>query len=190
MAFLVAGLGNPGRRYQGTRHNAGFRVIEKLAGKHGVTFTVQGEHYLYAEGEIEGQKAVLIQPFTYMNRSGKAVARALKKFNIAQENLIVAYDDMDLGLGVVKIKPKGSSGGHRGINSIIHSLQSSYFTRVRVGIGKAPPWIDGPVYVLGRPDGEEREVLEESEKKAADAISEIIKSGVDTAMNKVNRSQG
>ncbi len=187
MSYIVVGLGNPGKKYEGTRHNAGFRVVEKLAGKHRYPEPGENKNYLYSEGKIESERVILVQPLTFMNLSGEAVIRALKKFNLDPGRLIVVYDDMDLDPGAVKIKPGGGSGGHRGINSIISSLSNYDFIRVRVGIGKAPPWLEGSRHVLGKPEGEEKEALEESEEAAVKVVEDIVALGVNEAMNRWNR---
>jgi len=191
LTYLVVGLGNPGKKYENTRHNIGFRVIEKLSRRLSIVPDNGNKFYLKAEGSWQGRRVVLVQPLTYMNRSGLAVSRALKKCNIfpeyVAERLMVVYDDMDLEPGRIKIKPKGGSGGHRGISSIVDSLGSSDFIRVRVGIGKPPPWLKGSNYVLDKPVQEEREDLLAGEDKAAEAVLELIGTGLNAAMNKFNQ---
>ena len=188
MTYLVVGLGNPGKRYENTRHNIGFRVVEELSRKLSVSPQESNRFYLKGEGRWEGITIILLQPLTYMNRSGLAVAKVLNKCQLPPEKAVVVYDDMDLEPGRVKIKPKGGSGGHRGIHSIMSTLGTTDFIRVRVGIGKPPPWMEGSQYVLGKPTGEEREDLKEGEEKAAQAVLTLVTEGLNYAMNKFNKS--
>jgi len=191
LTYLVVGLGNPGKKYENTRHNIGYRVIEKLARKLVVSPDNSNRYFLKAEGEWEDNRMVLLQPLTYMNKSGLAVNYAIKKYNLFSENisqqLIVVYDDMDIEPGRIKIKPKGGSGGHRGIDSIVSHLSSNEFIRIRIGIGRPPPWMEGSHYVLGKPIGEEREDLLKGEDIAVEAVLEIVSRGLNEAMNSFNK---
>lgn len=187
MVHLIVGLGNPGKKYENSRHNTGFRVVEKLARKLVISPDYNNKYYLKGEGKWEDQELTLVQPLTYMNRSGLAVARIMKKNNLSPEHLVVVYDDMDIEPGRIKIKPGGSSGGHRGINSIIDYLGSTDFVRIKIGIGRPPPWIEGPRHVLGKPGGEEKEDLEKGEDRAVQAVLELVSGGLNQAMNKYNQ---
>ncbi len=187
MRYLVVGLGNPGKKYENTRHNIGFRVIEKLSRKLQAEPDHAHRFYLKGEADWQGKQIILLQPFTYMNRSGLAVQKALENYRLTPQHLVVVYDDLDLEPGRIKVRPSGGSGGHRGINSILHTLETTQFIRVRVGIGKPPPWQKGPSYVLGQPQGEEREDLLQGEDQAVEALLELFVNGVEAAMNKFNK---
>lgn len=188
VSYLVAGLGNPGGRYAMTRHNAGFRVIRNVmiqAGK-SPALTKNDGGYLCARVKIGPENVLLIQPLTFMNRSGGAVAAALKKNRLLPENLLVVYDDLDLQPGALRIKPQGGSGGHRGIKSIQEAIGVATFARLRVGIGRPGVGEEVQEYVLGIPPSDEAELLAEAEKLAAGAVIDIIKNGLDYAMNNYN----
>ncbi len=183
--WIIAGLGNPGGKYKDTRHNVGFRALELLAKKLNLSFTSE-ETYSIAEGIIQDTPVILLKPLTYMNLSGIAVAHVLKKKRVTPENLIVIHDDVDLLPGKIKIKKGGSSGGHKGIKSIIECLDSSEFIRVKIGIGR-PANIPLERYVLEKLPHEEREIIISSIKRAVEATMTIVSAGLQEAMTVFNR---
>ncbi len=183
--WVVTGLGNPGRRYRGTRHNVGFRVIDVLSERLDAGLS-EKRKYVKGEGLYGDELVVLIKPLTFMNLSGAAVREVLRRRRCSHENLIVVHDDLDIPVGRIKIKKKGSSGGHRGVQSIIDHIGTEEFIRVKVGIGR-PPGVPPEVYVLGPFRPEEREAVEGAIKSAADAVLTIIEKGVDRAMTEYNR---
>src|SRR3989339_753503 len=180
LMFLIVGLGNPGVEYENTRHNAGFMAIEELARNLSVSELKQKKkcHALIAEHKI-----ILAQPQTYMNLSGQAVSSLLQWYKISIEKLIVVYDDVDLEPGQLRVKRGGGSGGHHGIESVIGQTEDSSFIRVRIGIGKGPTPGDVTNYVLGKIPSGQKEILNETISRAAEAVSLIISKGLDLAMN-------
>ena len=183
--WLVVGLGNPGDAYEDTRHNIGFMVVDALAIRESVSLNQKAKHYTYGRGLIGNQEAVLIKPLTYMNKSGVAVRDAIKRFDEA-DNILVVHDDIDLDPGVIRIRKTGSSGGHRGIESIIGSLGSKDFIRLKIGIGRSDR-IPAERYVLSAFKKKERQVVEEAVEKAADAIPTILDKGISCAQNRFHR---
>lgn len=188
--YLIAGLGNPGREYEGTRHNTGFEVIDRLADRYDITGAAQTRSgkALTAKGRIEGQPVILMKPLTYMNLSGEAVREGLDYYHIDPgQHLIVISDDTDLPEGRIRLRTHGSAGGHNGLKNIILQAGTDHFIRVRVGIGAKPsPTADLADYVLGHAGGEDRKLLEEGEVLAADAVAAIVSDGVDRAMCRFN----
>ncbi|NOY64624.1 MAG: aminoacyl-tRNA hydrolase [Nitrospirae bacterium] len=183
--WIIAGLGNPGKKYKNTRHNVGFRALDILATKLHLSFASE-EQYSIVEGMIQDNPVILLKPLTYMNLSGIAVAQVLKKKKITPENLIVIHDDLDLLPGKIKIKKGGSSGGHKGIKSIIECLDSSEFIRVKIGIGR-PANIPLERYVLEKIPAEEMEIINNSIKRAVEAAMTIVSAGLQEAMTVFNR---
>ncbi len=183
--WIIAGLGNPGGKYRNTRHNVGFQAVDLLSKRLHVTFASRG-NYLIAEGTIQDNPVVLLKPLTYMNLSGLAVSDLLRKKRASAENLIVIHDDLDLPPGRIKIKKGGSSGGHKGIKSIIDSIGSNEFIRIKIGIGR-PAHLPTERYVLAKIPPEERPLIEESIKRATDAAITIISAGLQEAMTVFNR---
>jgi len=183
--WIIAGLGNPGTRYAETRHNMGFQVINHLASKLGI---ILRKDTLYASGEgfVDSEKVLLVKPLTFMNRSGQAIKDLLTGIEDADRRLIVVHDDIDLELGVIRIRKKGSSGGHKGVESIIRQLLKEDFIRVKVGIGRSP---DVPVeeYVLERFTPLEENIIKNAIIEASSAVVKIITKGVEFAMNEINR---
>jgi len=183
---VIIGLGNPGHRYARTRHNAGFTVVERIAGDSG-----RWEDYRrlasICQVKIDGTAVMLVRPLTFMNNSGEAVEALLSHWDLGPEDLLVIYDDMDLPLGSIRLRPGGSSGGHKGVQSIIDSLQCQSFARLRIGIGHPPTGEDVVDYVLEPFSPEERLVLEDVWELAADAARCWVKMGIETAMNRYNR---
>lgn len=185
--YLIAGLGNPGSQYEMTRHNIGFHTIDYIAGQMGVKIKKLKYKALYGEGEINGERVFLVKPQTYMNNSGESLIEFVNFFKIPVENVIVISDDISIDAGRIRIRGKGSAGGHNGLKSIIYHLNSDQFPRVRIGVG-APKHEDYDLadFVLGRFTKEEIPVLEEAIIKADKAVKEIITGGFVSAMNKYN----
>ena len=182
--WVIAGLGNPGRRYSRTRHNVGFMVIEEVASKHKIDFK-EKDKYRIGRGSIEGHDVLLIEPLLYMNMSGPVIKNILGKFNVQPENLITIHDDLDMEIGKLRIRKTGSSGGHKGVESIIQNIGSKDFIRLKIGIGRE----DGVLaedYVLSKFRRNEITSIKDTIQKAADAICSIVSEGVNKAMNKVN----
>ena len=183
--FLVVGLGNPGKQYESNRHNVGFRVIAALARSAGSTPQLECRANVTT---VETAKASLIlaQPLTYVNASGESVRDLMDKYELTVEDLIVVYDDLDLPFGQVRIKAKGSSGGHRGVDSIIFQLGSDEFSRVKIGIGRPPGRQDPADFVLEDFTPKEEEEISIAVEEAADAVFSIIENGQWAAMNRYN----
>ena len=184
--YLIAGLGNPTRQYEHTRHNAGFDCIDILAEKLGIKVNRSRGKALVGKGVLGGEQVILAKPQTFMNLSGQAVASLLNYYKTDTGHLIVVYDDSDLDVGKIRIRKSGSSGGHNGMKDIISMTGTQDFIRVRVGIGKRPEYMEMPDYVLGRPAGQERQLLDEALAKAARAVEDIIENAPDHAMNMFN----
>lgn len=185
--WLVVGLGNPGDDYADTRHNIGFMVIDTLAARLSIPLKKKASTYMYGKGFIGEHKVILIKPFTYMNRSGIAVWDAIRTYDEI-DNVLVVHDDLDLETGVIRIRTTGSSGGHNGIQSIIDSLGSKDFIRLKIGIG-SPKRGDAEKFVLKRFNRQERPVIEEAIERGADAIKEILTKGVSSAQNIFHNQQ-
>lgn len=185
---LIVGLGNPGKDYQGTRHNVGFEVIDALARRHGIHVRRRQNKALVGEGNIGGEHVILAKPLTFMNLSGEAVAGLVRRYRLNASELIVVTDDVNLPLGRLRIRVRGSSGGHKGLRSIIHSLASEDFPRIRIGIGSSEQ-IDMVNYVLSRFNRSERRTIKEAVEKAADAVEVILSEGLEQAMNRFNAPQ-
>lgn len=182
--YIIAGLGNPGKEYENTRHNTGFSVIDYIAQKNNINISKTKFKGIYGEGNIGNEKVMLLKPQTYMNLSGQSILDAVQFYKINVENLIVIYDDVSLPLGRIRIRPSGSDGGHNGIKSIIYLLETDCFPRLRVGIGE--PGVDIINYVLGRFSSDEHKILDDVIKVAADGVEAIVNFGVDQAMNMYN----
>ena len=186
--YLVAGLGNPGNRYEMTRHNIGFHTIDYIADELGVKIKKLKYKSLYGEGEISGERVLLIKPQTFMNNSGESIIDFVNFFKVPVENVIIISDDISLDAGRIRVRGKGSAGGHNGLKSIIYHLNSDQFPRVRIGVG-APRHEDYDLadFVLGRFTKDEIPILEDAIIKADKAVKEIIARGYESAMNKYNR---
>lgn len=184
--YLVVGLGNPEPEYSVTRHNMGFDVINKISQKCEIDVKKKGFQGLYGTGIIENQKVILLKPQTFMNLSGDSIIEVMKFYKIPIENLIVIYDDMDIEIGTIKIRPKGSSAGHNGIKSIVYHIKTEEFKRVRIGIGR-PEYKEEMVdYVVNKVTPEQYTKLSKGIDEATEAVIEILKNGIDSAMNKFN----
>lgn len=184
--YIIAGLGNPTRTYEGTRHNIGFEVIDRLADSFRIDVSIQKNKALCGKGVIEGQKVILAKPQTYMNLSGDSLRELAAYYKVEPENIIVVFDDISLEPGQIRIRPKGSAGGHNGVKNIIARLGTEEFPRVKVGVGEKPKGWDLTDYVLSRFSSEDRKVMDESVKLAAEAVVAIMTQGTDAAMNKYN----
>jgi PTH1 family peptidyl-tRNA hydrolase len=182
--WVIAGLGNPGRKYSRTRHNIGFMAVEEIAQRNGIEFTDRKE-YRIGRGSIEGHNVILIEPLLYMNRSGPAVNAILKKFTVQFDNLVVIHDDLDMETGKLRIRKTGSSGGHKGVESIIQNIGAKDFIRVKIGIGREPGILVED-YVLSKFTRQEISAIKETIGKTTDAVHAIIADGVDKAMNTFN----
>lgn len=186
--FIIAGLGNPDEKYQGTRHNVGFDVVDRLAEKYQIAVDTKKHRALIGKGVIEGQKVLLVKPQTYMNLSGESIRSLVEYYKIdPEEELLVIYDDISLEVGQLRIRRKGSAGGHNGIKNIIAQLGTDTFQRIKVGVGEKPKGYDLASYVLGHFHGEDLELMEEGYEKAISATEEILKGEIDAAMNEYNR---
>ncbi len=182
---LVVGLGNPGRRYELSRHNVGFRCLDELARRWGVAAWRRAFGALVGAGYFESRRLLLAKPQTFMNLSGEAVGPLLRYFGLVPGEMLVIYDDMDLPLGKLRIRLHGSSGGHRGVESIIAALGTNQFPRLRIGIGRGAG-LEAADYVLGRFGEAEEPVVAEALTRAADAVEMIVRDGLAAAMNRYN----
>ena len=187
--YIIAGLGNPTKEYDKTRHNVGFAVIDRLADRYGIDVSERKHKALCGRGAIEGQKVLLLKPQTFMNLSGESVRAAADFYKIDHEHIIVMYDDIDLDVGKLRVRAKGSAGGHNGIKNIIAHLGTQEFPRVRIGVGAKPDRMDLADYVLGRFPQVEQSVMEDAFKEAAEAAAAIVEDGIDAAMNRFNRKK-
>lgn len=183
--FVIAGLGNPGKKYENTRHNMGFLVIDRIAEKTGIKVNRIKHKALVGDGRISGRKALLVKPQTYMNLSGESIREVVDYYDVAMEELIVIYDDFDLETGSIRIRKKGSAGSHNGMKSVIQHLGSGEFPRLRVGIGGSGG-LDWKDFVIGKVASQEKSVIAEAVDKAADAVICILEKGIDNAMNEYN----
>jgi len=185
--YIIAGLGNPGKQYEGTRHNIGWQVIDALADKHGIRVLENKFKGLIGKGMINGEKVILVKPLTYMNLSGECIGEIVNYFKIDETcELIVIADDISLDVGFIRMRKKGSAGGHNGLKSIIAHLGHENFARIKMGVGDKPAGYDLADYVLGHFNKEENEILAESKKNAVLAIETTIRDGIDKAMNLYN----
>ncbi|MCR5404195.1 MAG: aminoacyl-tRNA hydrolase [Butyrivibrio sp.] len=185
--YVIAGLGNPEKKYFETRHNVGFAVIDALSDKYNIGLTETKFKAAYGKGRIGNEKVILVKPLTYMNLSGEAIAPICNYFKIdTRENLIVISDDVELDVGKLRVRPKGSAGGHNGLKNIIALLGHDEFTRVRVGVGKKPKEWDMIDWVLGHFEKEDLPRIRDGIESAGEAVVEIMENGVDSAMNRFN----
>ena len=182
--FLIVGLGNPGSQYEDTRHNIGFKVLDNIAQEYNIDINRQKFKGMYGEGFINGEKVILLKPSTYMNLSGESVKEVLDFYKLSNEDILVIYDDISLDVGRLRIREKGSAGGHNGIKNIIAHLGTDVFPRIKVGVGQ--PDVDLVNYVLGKFSKEEMDVLSESIEASTKAVKEIISNDVKSAMNIYN----
>ncbi|MGN1160126.1 MAG: aminoacyl-tRNA hydrolase [Lachnospiraceae bacterium] len=185
--YVIVGLGNPGREYENTRHNIGFRVIDAVAERYGIDVTEKKHKALIGKGAIEGQKVLLVKPQTYMNLSGESVRAVIDYYKVDEKDeLIVIFDDISLDVGKLRIRKKGSAGGHNGIKSIIAHLGHDSFQRIKMGVGDKPKGYDLADYVLGHFSAEDNRLMEESIGRAVEAVTVMLQDGPDKAMNLYN----
>ena len=184
--YLIVVLGNPESEYAHTRHNMGFDTINELAKNNNINITKTKFKALYETGIIQNEKVILLKPQTYMNLSGEAIKEARDFYNVKPEEIIVIYDDIDIEKGKIKLRKKGGPGSHNGMKSVVQELNTTDFIRIRVGIGQPEFKSDMINYVIGNVPEEEQKILQQGTKKAAEAIEEILKNGIDIAMNKFN----
>ena len=185
--YIIAGLGNPGKQYEHTRHNVGFDTLDKLAEKYHISIDNQKHKAVCGSGYIEGQKVILVKPQTYMNLSGESLREIIDFYKLdPAEELIVIYDDISLDPGQLRIRLKGSAGGHNGMKNIIAHLGTQEFPRIKVGVGAKPPQMDLADYVLSRFGAEEQKVMDEAFGEAAEAAVMMMTTGAERAMNHYN----
>ena len=184
--YLIAGLGNPSRTYEGTRHNIGFTMIDVIGNKFGIDVTTKKHKALVGRGIIDGMKVILAKPQTYMNLSGESIREIADFYKIEPENIIIIYDDISLDVGQLRIRKKGSAGGHNGIKNIIAHLGTQEFPRIKVGIGNKPEGWDLADYVLSKYSKAEQEALEEASEGVIGAVKLMLMDDIEAAMNKYN----
>jgi len=184
---LIVGLGNPGRKYADNRHNVGFQCLDRLAEAWGLSFSRQKHKALLAQGQIAGLKVILAKPHTFMNLSGEAMERMARFYKVPPENILVIYDDLDLPVGRIRLRPEGGSGGHKGMQSIIEHLGSNGFPRLRVGIGR-PTHGDPVDYVLGDFTPDEQIAIDDAYERVVSAVELWLAEGIAAAMNRYNLS--
>lgn len=184
---MVIGLGNPGRRYAGTRHNFGFKVLDALAERLDINVTKRKFNARLGEGEVAGKKLILLKPMRFMNLSGQVVATAAGFYRVEPVDILVVSDDMALPTGKIRLKAKGSAGGHKGLADVLEKLGTENVPRLRIGIGPAERQ-DAVDYVLDRPGSEEKGLLAEAVAKARDAVLCWLEFGIETAMNRFNNA--
>ena len=187
---IIAGLGNPTKEYEHTRHNVGFDTIDCIADQYGISVNEKKHRALVGKGMIEGQKVILLKPQTFMNLSGESIRAAVDFYKVDEkEELIVIYDDISLPPGQLRIRKKGSAGGHNGIKNIIAHLGHDTFMRIKVGVGEKPAGYDLADYVLGHFSKEDRAIMDDAFKEAAEAVKMMITDGPDAAMNAFNKKK-
>ncbi len=184
--YIIVGLGNPGKQYENTRHNVGFNVIDILAEEYDISVTKMKHKALIGEGRVGTEKVVLVKPVTYMNLSGESLAEIYNFYKVDTNNIVVIYDDIDLDVGKIRIRKKGSGGTHNGMRSIVKCLGTTDFPRVRVGVSKPEPGRDLANFVLSKFAPDEVADLKEGLEKSVLAIDSIIRENIDLAMNKYN----
>ena len=187
--YIIAGLGNPSKEYEKTRHNAGFDTIDLLAEKLGIDLTEKKHRAYCGKGMIGTEKVLLLKPQTFMNNSGESLRDAADFYKVEPEQILVIYDDNRREPGQLRIRMKGSAGGHNGIKSIIAHLKTQDFPRIKIGVGAKPERMDLADYVLSRFSPAEREKMEESFREGAEAVITFLKDGKDAAMNQYNRKK-
>ncbi|MDE6674420.1 MAG: aminoacyl-tRNA hydrolase, partial [Acetatifactor sp.] len=185
--FVIAGLGNPGREYENTRHNIGFRVIDDIAKKYQIAMLERKHKAIIGKGYIDGQKVILVKPLTYMNLSGESIREVTDYYKVdVTTQLVVVSDDISLDVGQLRIRKKGSAGGHNGLKNIIQHLGHENFMRIRMGVSDKPQGYDLKDYVLGHFTDGEKKLLEETSRNAVEAVRMILQGDVDGAMNRYN----
>lgn len=189
--FIIAGLGNPGQKYSRTKHNVGYDTIDILSDKYGIPMDFEKFRSICGKGMIEGEKVLLVKPLTFMNLSGEALREVISYYKEdPEENLLVISDDIALDPGRIRVRPRGSAGGHNGLKNIIAELQTEEFGRVRIGVGEKPRAWDLKDWVLAEFDDETRDLIDQAEIRAANAVVSVIAEGYDAAMNSFNSAGG
>lgn len=184
---IIAGLGNPTAKYEGTRHNVGFMAIDKIAQKYGISIDTKKHKALVGKGVIAGQKVILAKPQTFMNLSGDSIQQIAAYYKVEPEDILIIFDDISLDVGRIRIRKKGSAGGHNGMKSIIACLNSSDFPRIKIGVGDKKPGQDLAAHVLGNIPKADRELMDEAILKAEDAVELIVAGEIEQAMNLYNK---
>ena len=184
--YLIAGLGNPGREYRQNRHNIGFMLIDHLARKWDLTISRMQSEALIADGRVDGEKIYLAKPQTFMNLVGRSVGSLIHYYRIPLSNVVIIYDDLDLPLGTVRIRPEGGSGGHKGMSSIIDTMQSNQIPRMRLGIGRPAGKMDPAAFVLQDFIKADADLLNITLQRSADCIQTMLFENIETAMNACN----
>ena len=187
--YVIIGLGNPGKDYENTRHNMGYRAIDVLSYDAGIEIRRKKFHSLFGRGTIAGKKVILVKPETYMNRSGIAARETAMWYDVPSQNVIVIYDDIDLPVGAIRIRKSGGPGTHNGMKSVVSQLGTKDFTRIRIGVGAAKDGEDLVDRVIGKVPKSEQALLDDAAREAAKAASDIIEKGVDIAMNIHNHTE-
>lgn len=185
-SYVIVGLGNPGSEYAQTRHNVGFWCVDRIARAHSIALSRSHRTVLAGEGVMEGHRVALAKPRTYVNRSGQAITYLLARYKVSPQELLVIYDDMALPLGKVRMRTKGSAGGHNGVQSVIEALGTQEFPRLRVGIGQPPAGSEPVAYVLGTMSPEERKEANEAVERVAQAVAALLAEGITVAMDRFN----
>lgn len=183
---IIVGLGNPEKKYEGTRHNVGFATLDRLAETYQIAVDTKKFQGLIGKGVIGGEKVILVKPLTYMNLSGNCVREVAEYFRVEAGDILVIFDDISLIPGQIRIRPKGSAGGHNGIKSIIANLGSQEFPRIKCGVGEKPKGSDLADWVLGHFNNEDKRLVDEAMDRAVKAVECILTEGVDAAMNRYN----
>ncbi|MDE5863380.1 MAG: aminoacyl-tRNA hydrolase [Lachnospiraceae bacterium] len=183
---LIVGLGNPTVKYDKTRHNVGFEVIDRLVDKYNIPLDVSKHKGIYGKGKIEGLTVILLKPMTYMNLSGESIREVANYYKILPEDIIVIYDDINLDVGRLRIREKGSAGGHNGIKNIISQLGTEEFPRIRIGVGMKPPKMELVDYVLSRFSQEEQSLMDQGYERACEALKLLLADDIPAAMNQFN----
>ena len=187
--WIIAGLGNIGPEYDGTRHNCGFMAVDLLAERYGISVTKKRAKGTVGEGKIENCSVVLVKPATYMNLSGECVRGVMDWYKQDTSHLIVIYDDIDIAPGHLRVRAKGSAGSHNGMKSVLQYTEDDCFARVRIGIGKNPPRMDLAKYVLGHFTKEEQPAIRDAVAEAADAVACILREGCEKTMSRFNGAE-
>lgn len=188
--FVIVGLGNPSREYKGTRHNAGFEVIDRISEKYNISVNIKKHRALMGKGVIHGKKVILAKPQTFMNMSGESVRSLVNFYQVdVTKELLVIYDDVSLDTGQLRIRAKGSAGGHNGIKNIISQIGGQIFPRIKVGVGEKPPKMDLADYVLGHFSKSEQKLMDEGYETAIRAAEAIMEGRIEAAMNEYNRKK-
>jgi len=186
--YLIVGLGNPGKQYESTRHNIGFRVVDSIAKDLNIRVSKGQCRAIIGQGLIGDKKILLAKPQTFMNLSGESILELFKWYKIEKDHLVIIHDDLDLDLGKVRIRPHGNSGGHKGIESVIEKHGTTEFIRIKIGIGRASLGGDNSEYVLANVPKEQMEPIDEAIVLASEAAKDIVTEGINAAMNKYNQS--